>query len=244
MTLRADLHNHSCLSPCGSLELSPARLVREAKAAGIGVLALTDHNSALNAPAFGALCRKAGILPVFGLEATTMEEIHALCLFGTEHEALEFGEELYELLPEIPNDPELFGDQVWVDEQERILGEVEKTLTSAAAIGLDELAGTVLSRGGLFVPAHVDREIFSLTSQLGFIPEGKYSAIEITRLPCPPHPGTYPCITGSDAHYPEDVGKRPFEVTLPEPSFAALRDALAAGRVSLPAPGRDRRPRL
>ena len=77
----ADLHNHSCLSPCGSLELSPRRLLEIAAAKGIRVLALTDHNSSLNCPAFAKLCPQFGVIPIFGMEATASEEIHVLCLF-------------------------------------------------------------------------------------------------------------------------------------------------------------------
>ena len=219
MILKTELHVHSCLSPCASLEMSPRRIVSEARRAGIGILALTDHNSALNCEPFGKLCKEAGILPVYGLEAATREEVHALCLFGSPAEALALGDELYNLLPDTRNDPERFGDQVRVDEEENILAIVDKILTAAADIALDELKRLVLSRGGLFIPAHVDRPVFSILSQLGFIPDDDYSAIEIIRPPCPRHPGAYSCTSGSDAHYPEDIGKRAFDLEARKAGF-------------------------
>jgi predicted metal-dependent phosphoesterase TrpH len=125
MALKADFHNHSCLSPCGSLDLSPGVLAELAAARGVEVLALTDHNSSLNCPAFVAHCRRLGVVPVFGMEATTQEEIHILCLFTNLKACLAFSEYAYGLLLPFPNDPEKTGDQVYVDEDDQIEGEVE-----------------------------------------------------------------------------------------------------------------------
>lgn len=42
--LRADLHIHTCLSPCGELAMSPRAVVEAARAAGLDLIAVTDHN--------------------------------------------------------------------------------------------------------------------------------------------------------------------------------------------------------
>ena len=85
------------------------------------VITLTDHNSALNVPAFFAACRERGIAPLAGIEAQTSEECHALCLFSDAETALALGEELYDLMPPVMNIPEKTGDQVYVDENDDIL---------------------------------------------------------------------------------------------------------------------------
>lgn len=177
----ADLHLHSCLSPCGSLESSPAAIAAAARSRGIDLVALTDHNSALNCPAFAENCRRAGLSAVFGMEATSAEEAHCLCLFESPGAALDFGELLYRRLAPIPNDPERWGDQVQVNADEEIEGEVELLLVGATDLPLDELCSLVHARGGLFIPAHVDRAAFSLMSQLGFAPAMDYDALEIYR---------------------------------------------------------------
>jgi PHP family Zn ribbon phosphoesterase len=212
MSILADLHNHSCLSPCGSLELSPKVLVYLAAKRGIGLLALTDHNSSLNCPAFSAACRDEGVLPLFGMEATTREEVHVLCLFVTLEAALAFSEAVYAALPDFPNDPARLGDQVYVDEEENIEGEVEKYLGLAQDLGVDEIGGRVAEFDGLVIPAHVDRPAFSMTSQLGFVARGPWAAVECVRLPPAVATLGYPLTTSSDAHYPEHVGRRPFEL--------------------------------
>ncbi|MDR2070877.1 MAG: PHP domain-containing protein, partial [Treponema sp.] len=131
MALLTDLHNHSCLSPCGSLELSPRVLLEIAVAKGVKVMALTDHNSSLNCPAFSRLAPQYGVVPLYGMEATTQEEIHVLCLFTLLEAALSFGEYAYSILIPFPNDPEKTGDQVYVDEDDNIEGEVEYFLPNA-----------------------------------------------------------------------------------------------------------------
>lgn len=212
MPILADLHNHSCLSPCGSLEMSPRLIAARARERGISLLALTDHNSSLNCPAFAAACAAEGILPLFGMEATVREEAHVLCLFGDLEAALAFSAAWYDLMPPFPNDAQKLGDQVYVDEDENILGEVDKYLGVAAEVSLDELGPMVAGCGGLVIPAHIDRPAFSLTSQLGFIPDGPWAALECVRIPSAADTRDYPLTTSSDAHYPEHVGRRPFEL--------------------------------
>jgi PHP family Zn ribbon phosphoesterase len=234
VAILADFHNHSCLSPCGSLDLSPRVVAETAAAKGVKVLALTDHNTSLNCPAFAVHCRRLGIIPLFGLEATTQEEVHMLCLFASLDAALTFGEYIYSIITPFPNDPEKTGDQVYVDADDNIEGELEYFLPSAADISVGSLAPKVTEYGGIVIPAHVDRPAFSMYSQLGAVTPGPWTAVECTRIPPvtfpPPVMGAsasaaqpepvpldtlgYPLITGSDAHYIEHVARRPFELDI------------------------------
>ena len=219
MPLLADFHNHSCLSPCGSLELSPRVLAECAAGRGVKVLALTDHNCSLNCPAFAKVCPPRGILPLFGMEATTHEEIHVLCLFSALEASLAFSEYAYSLLMPFPNNPEKGGDQVYVDEEDGIEGEVEYYLINPLELSVDNIGAKAAEYGGIVIPAHVDKPAFSMTSQLGVLVKGPWAAVECTRIP-PSVNGTaldtlgYPLITSSDAHYPEHVGRRPFELDI------------------------------
>jgi len=218
----ADFHNHSCLSPCGSLDLSPSVLVQAAAAKRIKIMALTDHNSSLNCRAFSCHCKRLNIIPVYGLEVTTAEEIHMLALFANLDEAEDFGEFIYSIITPFLNNPERTGDQVYVDEDDNILGEVEYFLVNAAGISVDALGAKASEYNGIVIPAHIDRPAFSMTSQLGAAVQGPWAAIECVRVPPLSKFGdlysplldtlNFPLITGSDAHYPEHVGRRPFEL--------------------------------
>jgi hypothetical protein len=235
----ADLHNHSCLSPCASLEESPGLLARLARERGLDLVALTDHNSARNCPAFAEACRREGVAPLFGLEACSLEEVHVLCVFGTVEGALAFGETLRGRLQALPYDPDKLGDQVVVDADEGVLDLVDYYLGAALSIGFDELCAEAALKGAIVIPAHVDRPMFSVSSQLGFLPPGPYDAVESMREPPAELRGGLAAISGSDSHYPEQIGRRPTAVELPEGSLEpgaapalleALRASLRTGR--------------
>ncbi|MDR0315411.1 MAG: PHP domain-containing protein [Treponema sp.] len=214
MALLTDLHNHSCLSPCGSLDLSPKYMVQLAAARGLQVMALTDHNSSLNCPAFAKLCSRSGIIPIFGMEATTSEEIHALCLFTDLEASLSFSEYVYSILVPFINNPEKTGDQVYVDDDDNIEGEVEYYLVNPLDLSIEAIGAKAAVYGGIVIPAHVDRPAFSMTSQLGVVVEGPWAAIECVRIPSDVDTLGYPLITSSDAHYPEHIARRPFELDI------------------------------
>jgi hypothetical protein len=189
----------------------------------VRVLALTDHNSSLNCPAFANVCPPRGILPLFGMEATTREEIHILCLFADLTASLEFSEYAYGIILPLPNDPEKTGDQVYVDEDDNIEGEVGYFLPGALDISVDDLGPMVAGYGGIVIPAHADRPAFSMASQLGAVVPGPWAAVECTRIPpainnAPLDTLGFPLTTSSDAHYPEHVARRPFalDVTMEE----------------------------
>src|SRR6056297_3415 len=231
MYATADLHIHSCLSPCGSLEMSPARIAAEASSCNIDILAITDHNSCRNAPAFEECCLQAGIVPLFGMEVTSSEEAHVVCLFEKKEPAMEFGAYIESRLPEITGKANMFGDQVYVDAEENILGEVTKALIGATDISIDRIVPMVHARGGIVFPAHIDRPAFSIVMQLGFLPDLPYDAVECMDPNCGLNTLGLPVITNSDAHYPGDIGSRPTRYEMNKLSFHGIQHALATHHI-------------
>jgi 3',5'-nucleoside bisphosphate phosphatase len=167
---RADLHVHTLLSPCGDLEMSPANIVKRAAELDIKILGIADHNSTKQAPLVKKLAEKEGIFTLCGAEVTTKEEVHCLAFFENIDTLSEFQKYLDDHLPNIKNDPKYFGYQVVIDEQEMILEEISKLLISGISQSLDQVEQKVHALKGIFIPAHIDRKKFSLTSQLGFVP--------------------------------------------------------------------------
>lgn len=210
--IRADLHLHSCLSPCASLEMSPVSIVRLAQEKGLQCLALTDHNSCRNSPAMAKVCAAAGLPCLHGMEACTVEEIHALCLFDTLAPALELSDYIHARLPDIPCIKKL-GEQIVVNEKDEVEEWEERYLGSGASITFTDLCAHVLNAGGLFIPSHIDRPAHSLLSQLGRVPDLPYSAVEISPwydLKKDPLKVVkkYPLIGNSDSHLEEQLGTR------------------------------------
>ncbi|NLO43388.1 MAG: PHP domain-containing protein [Candidatus Cloacimonetes bacterium] len=210
---RADLHIHSVLSPCGGLEMSPLAVTQRLKELGIEWFAITDHNSMANCPAFEALAKKSGLAFTWGVEIQTIEEIHLLAYFDDSDKARAFDEELYRSLLPIDNDPDFFGDQVVVDENENIIRMETRALINSSSWELDMAVNMVQSFDGFAIPAHVDAEINSIISQHGVLPPSpEVPILGITAgLDLESFLGSNPGLAGksfmraSDAHYLNDL---------------------------------------
>jgi len=230
MHYRADFHIHSCLSPCAALEMSPAAIVRRAREAGLNAIALSDHNCAFNLPAFADSCRADGMECLFGLEVTSVEEAHMLCLFDDLEAAVELGDRIYASLPDIRNRPEQLGDQPIVDAHGEIIGFAEKYLINASPYDIRTLLDLVHALGGLFVPAHIDRHVFGIIAQLGFLPDEDFDAVELTPRGNPALAQNYPVLRSSDAHQLAAIGSGYSAMELDALTVGDLRAALHASR--------------
>ena len=174
-----DLHIHSALSPCADNESTPNSLAGMAAVLGLDILALTDHNSAKNCPAFFKAAKRYGIIPIAGMELTTSEEIHVICLFMTLDDALEFDEYVSSHLFAVKNKPEIFGEQLIVDDEDNIVSKVENLLSVATDISIEQLPDVVKSFRGICYPAHIDRDSNGIIAVLGTFPESPhFSTVE------------------------------------------------------------------
>lgn len=240
ITVKADLHIHSVLSPCGDLEMSPRNIVEKALAKDLRIIGITDHNSLLQVDVIERLAEKTGIFVMGGVEITTREEVHCLAFFSDKKTRAEFQKYIAQNQPVILNKQGVFGYQVVADENDLILHTEEKLLITALNRSIGEIEKEVHRLGGIFIPAHIDRTVNSILSQLGFIPpELAFEALEITCYTTSELArrkfGIHPDITllkSSDAHYPEDIGKGYSLFTMEDISFQEVVLALKkrAGR--------------
>ena len=166
-----DLHVHSCLSPCGDEDNTPNNLAGMATLNSIQIMALTDHNTTKNCPAFFKACKRYGIIPIPGMELTTSEEIHVVCLFPTLEDAMAFNEEVDSRRERFPNRVDIFGEQLILDGDDNIIGREPDYLTNATTISLDEAPPIVEKYHGVCYPAHIDRSANGIISILGTFPE-------------------------------------------------------------------------
>ena len=170
MRCAADLHIHSCLSPCADDDMTPNNIAGMAYLKGLSLIAVCDHNSAFNLPAVEAAARLVGVGLVPGMELTTREEAHLLAYFPDVETALQFGQEVYRHLPDLPNRPDLFGRQLVLDENDEPVREEPRLLISALNLSLDELVAKIDAAGGAAVPAHINRGANGVLQALGFVP--------------------------------------------------------------------------
>ena len=231
--LFADLHMHSCLSPCGSDDMTPANLCGMAMLKGLQMIALTDHNTARNLPAAQACADAYGLLLIPGMEITTREEVHLLGYFPTVERALDFSEFLRPHMPPKKNKPSFFGNQLVMDEDDNVIAEEDELLIGASDLPLSALVGLIREADGVPVPAHINRGSNGLLINLGFVPQDlDLTAVEVWRdLPCPhtPQEGRL-VLHSSDAHYLGDILAATETIELPERSVAAFLEHLRRGR--------------
>ena len=229
MTLACDLHLHSCLSPCGDNDMTPANIAGMASLKGLGIAALTDHNTSKNCPAFFRACERLGILPIAGMEMTTAEDIHVIALFPDLASALDFDRYVDTRRVRIKNRPEIFGEQRIMDEDDNIVGEEGDLLINALSMDLEEAAGRARSYGALVYPAHIDKDANGILATLGFIPEEPvFSCYEFhDRKNAEPYREKYRLgnakfVFSSDAHYLWDIaeGEDAMRVECPETGSA------------------------
>ena len=178
----ADLHIHTCLSPCATLDMTPRKIVEQAQKRHLEIIAITDHNSAENAGSVMAAAQDTGLCVIPGIEVTTSEEAHIVGLFENPSDALSMQTLVYDHLQPGENDDDLFGMQVIANAFDEVEGMNRRLLIGATNLGLNEVIDAIHKLNGLAVAAHIDRQAFSIISQLGFIPEGlDLDAVEISR---------------------------------------------------------------
>ena len=221
----ADLHIHSCLSPCGDDDMTPADICGMAKLKGLDIIAVTDHNAAGNLPYVKKAADYYGLLLIPGMEITTKEEVHMLGYFPSVEAAVDFGEFLKPHMPKAKNKPGLFGHQLIMNEDGEVIKEEETLLIGASDLTLQAAAEAVRQIGGVPVPAHINRGSNGLLINLGFIPpELDFSAVEVWRqLPCS-HSAQQEKVVlhSSDAHYLGDILEAEETVPLPDKSVQAF----------------------
>jgi len=224
--LRADLHVHTCLSPCAEREMVPTAIVKQAKALGLDMIGICDHNSMENTAAVASAGRRESLSVIPGIEVTSREEVHVLGLFGTGHQAAGVQEVVYENL-DGENDEAAFGPQTTVDEQDRVTGVNRRLLIGATALALEDVVRLIHDFRGLAIASHVDRQSFGLLGQLGFVPEGlKLDALELCSRAAVKRWGGFPVVCSSDAHCLKDIGKRFTSLWVEEASVEEVGRAL------------------
>lgn len=231
---RCDLHVHTCLSPCADLDMYPRAVVEKAIAEHLDVIAICDHNASENMQFVLRLAEDKPLTVLPGIEITSSEEVHLLALFDTLTDLKKIQDIIYSNLSGT-NREEVFGCQAIVNDQDEVEGFNDRFLLGATRLPLLEIIHHVHECGGLAIACHIDRDSFSVISQLGFIdPETPFDALEVTH-----HTGIqgarlkyadlahYPLIVSSDAHYIKDIGQGVTTIFLERGTIAELKMAFA-----------------
>jgi len=228
-----ELHLHTVASPCAELEMLPPLIVERALEIGVELLAVTDHNCAENVQAVIDAAQGTGLQVLPGMEIQTREEAHLVTLFDNMEQAFAWQRVVYDHLATLANDADLFGSQLVVDAKGEFIGFIERLLLTSTDLSVEQAVSGVHELGGLAIAAHIDRQAFSLLTNLGFIPPGlALDAVELSRHVEPKtwlarHGDgiTWPVVRSSDAHRLSEL--RPaMRLLLDEPTISGIRRAL------------------
>ena len=228
---RGDLHVHTCLSPCGSNEMLPRAIVKEAKERNLALIGICDHNSVENVEAVKKAGEKESMAVIGGVEISSREEVHILGLFDNA-EALQDIKRIIEQNLRGENDEKAFGEQLIVDETDRITGSNGRLLIGATELSIEDVVDAIHDLEGVAIASHVDRECFGILGQLGLIPSGlRLDALELSAPAVVARERFYreydlPFVTSSDAHYLNDIGRSCTSFFMKEVSIEEIRKAL------------------
>jgi PHP family Zn ribbon phosphoesterase len=231
----ADLHIHSCLSPCGDLDMSPRNIVTTAIERNLDIIAITDHNASENIVATMKAAEDKLLTVLSGMEVASAEEAHLIVLFEKFESIEQFQQVVYDNLMSFNIDQRAIEEQVIVNEKDEVEGFNDHLLFGATALAFQQLVNEVHRLDGLAVASHVDRESFSIIAQLGFIPEDlPLDALEISpkmsieqARSLFPDVNRFPLVKSSDAHYPTDIGRQRTKFLIEEPTIEELKLALS-----------------
>ncbi|WP_290666422.1 PHP domain-containing protein [Kosmotoga sp.] len=226
----ADFHIHSCLSPCAEITMTPAVVGKRLQELGIDWIAITDHNSAGNVRVFSKVLKDFGIIVVPGIEIHTVEDVHLLGLFENVEIAEAYSNWLYASIPETRVDPERFGYQLYVNEDDEFTTMEEKWLGQPTSLKLDAAISSIQGFGGIHVYSHVERKM-GVIYQLGFVPLSRNTDrvfVEISqketldKIQRDPH---LSIIHSSDAHSPQQL-KKVMRIKAEKREFGELKKCL------------------
>ena len=177
----ADLHMHSCLSPCADDDMTPANICGMAYIKGLQAIAVTDHNTARNLPYVKEAADHYGLILLPGMEITTKEEVHLLGYFKDVDTALDVGEIFSSHLPPMKNKPDFFGNQLVMNTDDEVVDVEERLLIGATDLDLAECTKIIRDHGGAAVPAHINRG-HGLLVNLGLFPdEPEFPVVEVRK---------------------------------------------------------------
>lgn len=237
MKLYYDLHIHSCLSPCGDIDMTPNNIVNMAMIKGLDVIAITDHNCGYNASAAIKAAEDLPLIVIPGMEIESSEDIHLVTLFPDVSSMEKMQNVVLPKLPPIKNKPDIFGEQIIMDSEDNIVSYEDRFLITACAMSVYEVVEEARKYGGVVIPAHIDKTSYSIVSNLGDIPQDlSFKYVEIKNKSIPEHikklgiTDRYRVLHNSDAHYLWDISEKENYIECDAPDIEEILHNLSSAQ--------------
>ena len=209
--------------------MTPNNIAGMGAICGLQIMALTDHNTTKNCPAFFTAAKRQGIIPVAGMELTTAEDIHLVCLFEMLDDAMRFDEAVTACRLKVENKVEIFGRQMIMDGDDEVIGVDDWFLPMATTLSIEEAAALCVAHGGICWPAHIDRPANGVLAVLGAFPDDPpFGIAELHDLDtkdalCEQHGNLNKLmfVSGSDAHYLWDIREKSCSLEIDDEPYSS-----------------------
>lgn len=229
-----NFHNHTVLSPCADISMTPDIYIDYLSKYGIDWIAITDHNSSRNNRIYMDIISKHGIKIIPGIEVQTIEEIHVLIYFKDIAQSEHFGNIIENNLTIQIYDPEKLGYQIVIDKNGEFNQIIESPyLGSSSKFTVEEVFKISKNYESLIIPAHIFR-MNGLIYNLGFPPNLDFDAVEIKNekeLLMAKKLGFKNFIFGEDSHFPEALNDYSCKVICNNRSFEELKKSIKENKV-------------
>ncbi|MFV0425081.1 MAG: PHP domain-containing protein [Bacilli bacterium] len=156
-----DLHIHSILSPCGDYLMTPNNILNMATLTNLNVIAITDHNSTMQCPAFKMLSSSFDMLIIYGCELQ-VEGGHLLVYFKKYEEINKFQEYLNSIIKKEKYDIEYYGEQTVMNEYDIETKIYPYYLVNDLDTSLSEILEVLRGYHCIKILAHLDKPTTSL----------------------------------------------------------------------------------
>lgn len=123
---------------------------------------------------------------------------------------MEFGSIIYDSIPDVKNNTNIFGEQNIYNYKDEIKGSLEKLLINASSYTIEEIYSIAKKYNGIMIPAHINKMSNSILGVLGFIPFNlRIDFVEVySKLPISNKiTEKYRVIYNSDAHQLIDISE-------------------------------------
>jgi len=244
----ADLHIHSVLSPCADRMMLPQNIYPKLIEKGINAFSICDHNSTRNVRAFYEFGQRRfpQILFLPGIEITTEEEVHILGIFADLECAEHVGNIVRETLSKEITKKDFLEPQLVINSEGEVICEEEKPLYLASGFNLENVITLLREHNAMIIASHIDRPSFSVTNQLGFIPQDLFDVLEISPISVKrvvekkefvlrnivySLPQNIPITTSSDAHSLDEIGHVRTKICVDSISFNDIKEGIKKNTV-------------
>lgn len=193
--------------------MTPNNILNMASLKELDIIAITDHNSCLQLDTINELSKSYNMLVICGVEVTTSENYHVVCLFKTIEKAKAFQEILETKMLKQIYDKNFLGEEQLLDVNDDVIDNLDYSLHTKTSFTVFSLKETIKELEGIMILAHIEKYHQDIYDKLQTEYSNIFNAVEVMNInTC--IKSDVKKIHNSDAHQITDILERTSYVEL------------------------------